>query len=132
MQVPSEIHTIRTRAAGQSCTVFVKLLASFLRGAILQQHVLVRACSSLTRPPLLLVPARTSVLFKRCCAWRAAGVVPHARPGVRVCHGVRSHMQFGVRLFFAAFVIIMTLWVAYWLPETRGIPVEHFMAAWAM
>lgn len=40
-------------------------------------------------------------------------------------------MQYGVYLFFAGCVIVMTLWVAVWLPETRGVPVEHVMAAWA-
>ena len=39
-------------------------------------------------------------------------------------------MRYGVYLFFAGCVIVMTLWVAVWLPETRGVPVEHVMAAW--
>ena len=49
----------------------------------------------------------------------------------RGCPGLRSRMQYGVYLFFAGCVIVMTLWVAVWLPETRGVPVEHVMAAWA-
>ena len=40
-------------------------------------------------------------------------------------------MQFGVFLFFAAFVAIMTVYVWILLPETKGIPVEEIMDAWA-
>lgn len=40
-------------------------------------------------------------------------------------------MQFGVFLFFAAFVAIMTVYVWILLPETKGIPVEEIMDACA-
>ena len=49
MQVPSEIHTIETRLAGQTLTVFVNFLASFIIGA----HPLwlsVVSCSSYDLP----------------------------------------------------------------------------------
>ncbi|KAK9915451.1 hypothetical protein WJX75_009367 [Coccomyxa subellipsoidea] len=41
-------------------------------------------------------------------------------------------MQFGVFLFFAAFVAIMTVYVWIMLPETKGVPIEEIMDAWAM
>lgn len=40
--------------------------------------------------------------------------------------------QFGVFLFFAAFVAIMTVYVWIMLPETKGVPIEEIMDAWAM
>lgn len=40
-------------------------------------------------------------------------------------------VQFGVFLFFAAFVAIMTVYVWILLPETKAIPVEEIMDAWA-
>lgn len=40
-------------------------------------------------------------------------------------------MEWGVFLFFAAWVIIMTSYVAVMLPETKGLTLESMMAAWA-
>ncbi|EIE25408.1 general substrate transporter, partial [Coccomyxa subellipsoidea C-169] len=40
-------------------------------------------------------------------------------------------MEYGVFLFFAGWVLIMTTWVALCLPETKGIAVENVMDAWA-
>ncbi|BDA43293.1 H(+)/hexose cotransporter 2 [Coccomyxa sp. Obi] len=79
--VPSEIHTLETRATGQAVTVFTNFMASFIIGQFFN-----------------------SMLCK---------------------------MQFGVFLFFAAFVAIMTVYVWILLPETKGIPVEEIMDAWA-
>ena len=42
-----------------------------------------------------------------------------------------SAAQFGVFLFFAAFMAIMTVYVWLLLPETKGVPVEEIMAVWA-
>jgi hypothetical protein len=40
-------------------------------------------------------------------------------------------MQYGVFYFFAGWLAIMTMWVAFCLPETKGIAVETVMDAWA-
>ncbi|KAK9908622.1 hypothetical protein WJX75_000533 [Coccomyxa subellipsoidea] len=40
-------------------------------------------------------------------------------------------MQYGVFLFFAGWLAILTVWVAFCLPETKGIAVETVMDAWA-
>ena len=48
--------------------------------------------------------------------------------GVCLC----SAMQWGVFLFFAACMVVMTVYIAFCLPETKGIPVERIMDAWAM
>lgn len=34
-------------------------------------------------------------------------------------------MEWGVFLFFAGFVIVMVLWVIFFLPETKGVPIEE-------
>ncbi|CAN1854440.1 Sugar transport protein 1 [Linum perenne] len=34
------------------------------------------------------------------------------------------HMKFGLFLFFAFFLVVMTLFVYFFLPETKGIPIE--------
>jgi hypothetical protein len=39
-------------------------------------------------------------------------------------------MQYGVFLFFAGCMILMTAYIAFCLPETKGIPVERIMEAW--
>ncbi|OMO62429.1 Sugar/inositol transporter [Corchorus olitorius] len=40
------------------------------------------------------------------------------------------HMKFGLFFFFAGFVIIMTIFIYYFLPETRGIPIEEMNQVW--
>ncbi|KAJ8441682.1 hypothetical protein Cgig2_019069 [Carnegiea gigantea] len=40
------------------------------------------------------------------------------------------HMKFGLFLFFSGFVIIMTLFVYFFLPETKGVPIEEMYAVW--
>lgn len=37
------------------------------------------------------------------------------------------HMEYGVFLFFAGWVLVMTVFVYFLLPETRGVPVEEIM-----
>ncbi|KAK1392169.1 MFS domain-containing protein [Heracleum sosnowskyi] len=39
-------------------------------------------------------------------------------------------MKFGLFLFFGFFVIAMTVFVYYLLPETRGIPIEDMAMVW--
>ena len=40
------------------------------------------------------------------------------------------HMKFGLFLFFAFFVLIMTFFVYFFLPETKGIPIEEMGQVW--
>lgn len=73
--VPSEIQPLETRSAGQSITVVVNFLMSFL----IAQLFLTMLC----------------------------------------------HMEEGVFFFFAGWVAVMTAFVYFLLPETRGMPVEE-------
>lgn len=72
--VPSEIHPLETRSAGQGINVAVNLAFTFLIG---------------------------QSFISMLCA-----------------------MEFGVFLFFAGWVVIMTLFVAFFLPETKGLLIE--------
>lgn len=40
------------------------------------------------------------------------------------------HFKFGLFLFFAFFVVIMSVFVYFFLPETRGIPIEEMSIVW--
>lgn len=40
-------------------------------------------------------------------------------------------LKFGLFLFFAAFVLIMTIFIYKLLPETRGIPIEEMAGIWS-
>jgi phage terminase large subunit len=39
-------------------------------------------------------------------------------------------VQFGIFLFFAGWVLVMTVFVALLLPETKGIPIEEMVVVW--
>jgi sugar porter (SP) family MFS transporter len=39
-------------------------------------------------------------------------------------------LQWGVFIFFAAMVVVMTLFVAFFLPETKGVPIEEMIYVW--
>ena len=39
-------------------------------------------------------------------------------------------MKFGLFIFFAAFVFIMTLFVYIYVPETKNIPIEEMSRVW--
>ncbi|KAJ9688874.1 hypothetical protein PVL29_014495 [Vitis rotundifolia] len=78
--VPSEIFPLETRSAGQSITVAVNLLFTF----IIAQCFLSMLCA-----------------FKH-----------------------------GIFLFFAGWIIIMTLFVYFFLPETKGVPIEEMIFVW--
>lgn len=39
--------------------------------------------------------------------------------------------KFGLFLFFAFFVAIMTLFIYFFLPETKGIPIDDMGAIWS-
>ncbi|KAJ1436961.1 Sugar/inositol transporter [Sesbania bispinosa] len=78
--VPSEIFPLEIRSAGQSITVAVNLLFTF----IIAQAFLALLCS----------------------------------------------FKFGIFLFFAGWITIMTIFVFLFLPETKGIPIEEMTFMW--
>ncbi|CAL0327817.1 unnamed protein product [Lupinus luteus] len=78
--VPSEIFPLEIRSAGQSITVAVNLLFTF----IIAQAFLALLCS----------------------------------------------FKFGIFLFFSGWIIIMTIFVILFLPETKGIPIEEMASMW--
>ncbi|PON70922.1 Sugar/inositol transporter [Parasponia andersonii] len=40
------------------------------------------------------------------------------------------HLKFGLFIFFAFFVLIMSIFVYFFLPETKGIPIEEMNQIW--
>jgi hypothetical protein len=40
------------------------------------------------------------------------------------------HLKFGIFLFFAFFVVLMSIFIYYFLPETKGIPIEEMGQVW--
>ncbi|KAF9678731.1 hypothetical protein SADUNF_Sadunf07G0066000 [Salix dunnii] len=40
------------------------------------------------------------------------------------------HLKFGLFLFFAAFCVIMTIFIYLFLPETRNVPIEEMNTVW--
>ncbi|MCL7021573.1 hypothetical protein MKW94_011506 [Papaver nudicaule] len=40
------------------------------------------------------------------------------------------HMKFGLFFFFGGFVAIMTVFIYYFVPETKGIPIEEMSRVW--
>ncbi|XP_015874472.3 sugar transport protein 10 [Ziziphus jujuba] len=40
------------------------------------------------------------------------------------------HFKFGLFFFFAAFVVIMTVFVTFFMPETKGVPIEEMNRVW--
>lgn len=78
--VPSEIFPLETRSAGQSITVAVNLLFTFVIG----QSFLSLLCA----------------------------------------------FKFGIFLFFAGWITIMTIFVYLFLPETKGVPIEEMIFLW--
>ncbi|XP_056159852.1 sugar carrier protein C [Syzygium oleosum] len=40
------------------------------------------------------------------------------------------HLKFGLFLFFAFFVLVMSVFVYFFLPETKGIPIEEMSQVW--
>ncbi|KAJ6825572.1 putative sugar carrier protein C [Iris pallida] len=40
------------------------------------------------------------------------------------------HMKFGLFFFFGAWVVIMTVYIAFFLPETKNVPIEEMHLIW--
>ncbi|KZV37125.1 sugar transporter [Dorcoceras hygrometricum] len=40
------------------------------------------------------------------------------------------HLKFGLFLFFAFFVVVMTIFMYYLLPETKNVPIEEMVIVW--
>ena len=40
------------------------------------------------------------------------------------------HLKFGLFLFFAGFVVIMTIFIYFFLPETKNVPIEEMNTVW--
>lgn len=40
------------------------------------------------------------------------------------------HMKFGLFYFFSGWVVIMTIFIAYLLPETKNVPIEEMILVW--
>jgi hypothetical protein len=40
-------------------------------------------------------------------------------------------MEWGTYLFFAFWAAVMTLYVIFFLPETKGVPLEEMQVLWA-
>ncbi|KAK7331318.1 hypothetical protein VNO77_25540 [Canavalia gladiata] len=40
------------------------------------------------------------------------------------------HMKFGLFIFFAFFVVVMSLFIYKFLPETKGVPIEEMSLVW--
>ncbi|KAH7652947.1 Sugar/inositol transporter protein [Dioscorea alata] len=78
--VPSEIFPLEIRSAGQSITVAVNMLFTFVIG----QAFLSMLC----------------------------------------------HLKFGLFFFFAGWVVIMTIFIYYFLPETKNVPIEEMVLVW--
>lgn len=78
--IPSEIFPLETRSAGQSITVSVNLLFTF----VIAQCFLAMLC----------------------------------------------HFKFGIFLFFAGWITVMTIFVYFFLPETKGVPIEEMIFLW--
>ncbi|KAL0548264.1 hypothetical protein IC582_012712 [Cucumis melo] len=73
--IPSETFPLETRSAGQSVTVCVNMIFTF----VIAQSFLSMLC----------------------------------------------HMKFGIFLFFSGWVLVMSLFVLFLLPETKGVPLEE-------
>ncbi|CAK9318625.1 unnamed protein product [Citrullus colocynthis] len=73
--IPSETFPLETRSAGQSVTVCVNMIFTF----VIAQSFLSMLC----------------------------------------------HMKFGIFLFFSGWVLVMSLFVMFLLPETKGVPIEE-------
>lgn len=40
------------------------------------------------------------------------------------------HLKFGLFFFFGGWVVIMTIFIYYFLPETKNVPIEEMVLVW--
>ncbi|GER39166.1 major facilitator superfamily protein [Striga asiatica] len=78
--VPSEIHPLETRSAGQSINVSVNMFFTFIIGQL---------------------------FLNMLC-----------------------HLKFGLFFFFAGWVVMMTSFVYFFVPETKNVPIEEMNRVW--
>lgn len=43
---------------------------------------------------------------------------------------ILCHFKYGIFLFFAGWVVIMTLFIYFFLPETKNVPIEEMIYVW--
>ncbi len=43
---------------------------------------------------------------------------------------ILCHFKYGIFLFFAGWVVIMTVFTSLFLPETKGVPIEEMIHVW--
>src|SRR4051812_40686399 len=41
------------------------------------------------------------------------------------------HLKFGLFYFFAAWMVVMTTFIALFLPETKGVPIDEMNLVWS-
>ena len=41
------------------------------------------------------------------------------------------HLEWGTYIFFAFWALLMTLYVIFFLPETKGVPLEEMQVLWS-
>ncbi|CAN1854442.1 Sugar transport protein 12 [Linum perenne] len=84
---------------------------------------------SLLIPSLQQLTGINVVMFYAPVLFQSIGIGSHASLLSAVVTGtlfltMLCHMKFGLFLFFAFFLVVMTLFVYFFLPETKGIPIE--------
>lgn len=104
--MPSEIHDLNTRSAGQSITVFTQLCS----GAIVTISFLSMMCTMKYGEP-----------------WCSGCCKRYPQPGHHLCKLAAAKVIFhaGVFIFFGVLQFVSFLFVAYFVPETRGVPIEE-------
>ncbi|KAJ3683616.1 hypothetical protein LUZ60_013843 [Juncus effusus] len=58
---------------------------------------------------------------------RQQGVKAYQKP---IFLTMLCHMKFGLFFFFAGWVVIMTLFIYFFLPETKNVPIEEMILVW--
>jgi hypothetical protein len=43
---------------------------------------------------------------------------------------ILCHFRYGIFLFFAGWVVIMTIFIYFFLPETKNVPIEEMIYVW--
>ena len=136
--MPNEIQPLETRSAGQGLATCANMLMTFVIG----QSFLSMLCTMQVLPSLLFCwPQHHDILVSDCKTHedppdnplsRARSVLLIALPPL-LCWQQSDptlHVQYGIMLFFAAWCVIMTLYIILCLPETKGVPIEEIVVVW--